>query len=359
MAKAKGKDETNTAKYAVPFDADLSDRQKAFDDFLTNIGKEYGDKAVQKITAESAKGAVEEGVISTGIVQVDRATMIGGIPRGRIIEIYGPESTGKTTLSLHTTAQCMKGGGNQLYVDMEHALEKKHVIGCGAEGMNVIQPTTGEEALTITERACMAGVDLVVIDSVSALIPKDEANAEMGSSLPGLQARLMSQGLRKLVSKAAMGGTSIIFINQIRHKIGVMFGSPETTSGGNALKFYASMRMDMRKKEQLKRDGHVVGNAVKLTVRKNKVGAPFEEAEFSMFFEPGATVVANAIEFGTQIGVIDKAGSWYSYKDERLGQGLPNVTKYVIDKRSDIIDEILEECRKNLFKPIVSIADIL
>ena len=362
MAKSKGKDSKTKKGEDANKVNDLSsqeERQEAFNGFLSQLTQEFGEGAVQKISSESSQGAVEETALSTGIIQVDRATMIGGLPKGRVIEIYGPESSGKTTLSLHTTAEVMKNKGTQIYIDMEYALEKKHVIGCGADGMNIIQPTNGEEALSVAERACVAGVDLVVIDSVSALLPKDEDNAEMGKSLPGLQARLMSQGLRKLVPKAARGGTTIIFINQIRHKIGVMFGSPETTSGGNALKFYASMRIDMRKKDPIKRDGHVVGNLVRALIKKNKTGAPLEEGLFNIFFEPKSTVAANAIEFGAEVGVVEKAGTWYSYEGTKLGQGIANVTKFVVEEQPHLVDEILEKCRANLYKPIVNIADIL
>lgn len=334
-------------------------RREAFDSFLGELNKQFGKGAVQKISSETSEGAVEDSALSTGIIQVDRATLIGGLPKGRIIEIYGPEMSGKTTLSLYTTAEVMKGGGTQIYVDMEYALEKKHVIGCGADGMNIIQPTTGEEALDVVEKACMAGVDLVVVDSVAALVPKDEANGEMGKSHMGLQARLMSQALRKLVSKAARGGTTIIFINQIRHKVGVIFGSPEVTSGGNALKFYASTRIDMRRKKAIEANGHVIGHEVKATIKKNKVGAPLEEGEFKMYFEPGFTIAANAIDFASQVGIIEKSGTWYSYGEHKLGQGLTNATRFIIEEQSSLLEEILEKCRANLYKPIVDIADIL
>jgi recombination protein RecA len=360
MAKAKGKEAKNKEESnACLGDASQEERQVAFDSFLDQLNNEFGKGAVQKISSESSEGAVEDGALSTGIIQVDRATMIGGLPKGRIIEIYGPEMSGKTTLCLYTTAEVMKKGDTQIYVDMEHALEKKHVIGCGADGMNIIQPTTGEEALGVVERACMAGVSLVVVDSVAALVPKDEADGEMGKSHIGLQARLMSQALRKLVSKAARGGTTIIFINQIRHKVGVMFGSPEVTSGGQALKFYASTRIDMRRKDPITMNGRVVGHDVRALIKKNKVGVPLEEGLFKMYFEPGFTVAANIIDFASQVGIVDKAGTWYSYGEEKLGQGITNATRHLINQKPHLVEEILEKCRANLYKPIVDIADIL
>lgn len=336
-----------------------SERNQKYTDYLALLKKKYGEDVVQKITVESVKGCVQEGVRSTGILPVDRATRIGGLPRGRIIEIMGPESSGKTTICLHATAEVMKLGHTQLYIDAEHALEKSHVIGCGADGLEFVQPDCGEEALDIAERAAEAGIDLVVIDSVAALVPRAEIDGNMGDSHMGLQARLMSQALRKLTGKVAKSGTTMVFINQIRHKIGVMFGSPETTTGGNALKFYSSLRLDVRKKNKIERNGTTIGNEVQVTVKKSKVGVPYESEIFDMYFVPGETIVANAIKLGSDIGIITKAGTWYSYGDVKLGQGLPTATNVLINEKPELVNEILEKCRKNLFNPVSKVEDVV
>lgn len=353
--KVKDK-EVKAKKEESVVDADT--RKKAFDDALAQASKKYGDGAVQRITGEMLEKEVDgEDVYSFGILQVDRASKLGGAPRGKIIEVYGPESSGKTTLCLHTCAEVMKKGGNPFYIDAEHALGEKHISNCGALGLVVSQPDNGEQALDLVE-FMVDKSDLIVVDSVSALVPKAEIDGQMGEAHVGLQARLMSQALRKLTGKAAKSGCTIIFVNQIRHKIGVMFGSPETTSGGNALKFYASMRIDMRRKEKLEQGGETVANRVKVKFVKNKAAPPFGEGEFYMFFDASRTVAANALEFGVDIGVVDKSGSWYSYKDERLGQGVANAVECLVNNR-EMLEEIVLACRQNLFKPVVDLSTVI
>ncbi|HOM88470.1 MAG TPA: recombinase RecA, partial [Spirochaetota bacterium] len=286
--------------------------------------------------------------ISTGSLELDIALGIGGIPRGRITEIYGPESSGKTTLTLHVIAEAQKLGGIAAFVDAEHALDPTYAkkLGVNTDELLVSQPDTGEEALEITESLVRSGaIDIVVIDSVAALVPRAEIEGEMGDAHMGLQARLMSQALRKLTAVIAKSKTSVVFINQIRHKIGVMFGSPETTTGGNALKFYASVRLDIRRVDTIKVGEDAVGNRVRVKVVKNKVSPPFRQAEFDIMYDSGISRTAGILDLGVKYNIIQKAGTWYSYKDERIGQGRENAKSY-LDQHPDSAKEIEEKIKQ-------------
>ena len=290
--------------------------------------------------------------IPTGALSLDIALGIGGVPRGRIIEIYGPESSGKTTLALHVVAEAQKQGGEAAFIDAEHALDpvyaKKLVV--DIDNLIVSQPDTGEQALEITESLVRSGaLDVIVVDSVAALVPKAEIDGDMGDSHMGLQARLMSQALRKLAGALNKSKTVLIFINQLREKIGVMFGNPETTTGGRALKFYASVRMDIRKIENIKQDGEVKGSRVRVKVVKNKVAPPFREAEFDIVYGQGISKEGNILDMAVNLDIIEKAGSWFSYNGERIGQGRENVKKYLKDN-PDILEEVDKKVRANFAK---------
>lgn len=301
-----------------------TDKLKTLTATLAQIDKNFGKGSVMRL---GDKPPVQIDVIPTGAITLDICLGIGGIPRGRIIEIYGPESSGKTTLAMTICAQAQKKGGIAAIVDAEHALDPVYAkaLGVNTDDLLVAQPDTGEQALEITEHLVRsAAVDVIVIDSVAALVPKAEIDGEMGDSLPGLQARLMSQALRKLTAIAAKTNTTIIFINQIRYKIGVMFGSPETTSGGNALKFYSSVRMDIRRIETLKKDGEGYGNRVKVKVVKNKVAPPFRIAEFDIIFGQGINTHGAIFDSAVDMDIVKKAGAWYSYNGEKIGQGRDN-----------------------------------
>ncbi|MDA0772070.1 MAG: recombinase RecA [Cyanobacteria bacterium] len=301
-----------------------TDKLKTLTATLAQIDKNFGKGSVMRL---GDKPPIQIDVIPTGAITLDICLGIGGIPRGRIIEIYGPESSGKTTLALSICAQAQKKGGIAAIVDAEHALDPVYAkaLGVNTDDLLVSQPDTGEQALEITEHLVRsAAVDVIVIDSVAALVPKAEIDGEMGDSLPGLQARLMSQALRKLTAIAAKTNTTIIFINQIRYKIGVMFGSPETTSGGNALKFYSSVRMDIRRIETLKKDGEGYGNRVKVKVVKNKVAPPFRLAEFDIIFGQGINTHGAIFDSAVDMDIVKKAGAWYSYNGEKIGQGRDN-----------------------------------
>lgn len=300
------------------------DKLKTLGNTLSQIEKNFGKGAIMRL---GDKPPVQIDVIPTGAITLDLALGIGGIPRGRVIEIYGPESSGKTTLAMNICAQAQKKGGIAAIVDAEHALDPVYAkaMGVNTDDLLVSQPDTGEQALEITEQLVRsAAVDLIVIDSVAALVPKAEIEGEMGDQLPGLQARLMSQALRKLTAIAAKTGTTIIFINQIRHKIGVMFGSPETTSGGNSLKFYASVRMDIRRVETLKKDGEGYGNRVKVKIVKNKIAPPFKVAEFDIIFGKGINIEGSLFDSAVDMDIVQKSGAWYSYNGEKIGQGREN-----------------------------------
>lgn len=307
------------------------EKGKALTSAISLLEKKYGKGAIMSL--ESSVGVPMESH-STGSLSLDLALGIGGIPKGRICEIYGPESSGKTTLALSTAAEVQRAGGTVVYIDAEHALDVNYAkkLGVDTAKLLVSQPDCGEQALEITEALVSSNsVDLVVIDSVAALTPRAEIDGEMGDMQPGLQARLMSKALRKLTAITAKSNTTILFINQIRMKIGVMFGSPETTTGGNALKFYASVRLDVRRIGQIKDANDVTGNRVKVKVVKNKVAAPFREAEFDIIFNEGVSLVGEIVDIGSDKGIIDKAGAWFSYKGERIGQGREGAKQFLRD----------------------------
>lgn len=321
-------------------------KEKALELALSQIEKQFGKGAVMKL-GEFKTTDVE--AISTGALSLDVALGIGGIPRGRIIEIYGPESSGKTTLSLHMIAECQKSGGEAAFIDAEHALDPvyaKH-LGVDIDNLIVSQPDTGEQALEIAEALIRSSaIDLVVVDSVAALVPKAEIDGEMGDTHVGLQARLMSQALRKLAGVLNRSNASLVFINQLREKVGVMFGSPETTPGGRALKFYASVRLDIRKIEAIKQDSEIVGNKVRVKVVKNKVAPPFRETEFDIIYGKGISKSGNILDLAVNLDIIEKAGAWFSYNGERIGQGRENAKKY-IENNPELMQELDQKVRKN------------
>ena len=306
------------------------DKIKALEMAISQIEKNFGKGAIMKLGA----GEVAEGiqVIPTGSIALDMATGVGGYPRGRVVEIYGPESSGKTTLALNAIAQAQQAGGTAAFIDAEHALDTNYAkkLGVKIEDLLISQPDTGEQALEVTEALVRSGaVDIVVIDSVAALVPKAEIEGDMGDSLPGLQARLMSQALRKLTSAISRSLTTVIFINQLRMKIGVMFGNPETTTGGNALKFYSSMRLDIRKIDSIKENQEAIGGRVRVKVVKNKVAPPFRQAEFDIYFNEGISRAGELVDIGVEKGIIEKSGAWYSYSSSRIGQGRENVKEFL------------------------------
>jgi recombination protein RecA len=314
----------------IPNTPSAKEKTKALDLALQQIEKQFGKGAIMKLGEESAKIAVE--IIPSGSIALDLALGIGGIPRGRVIEIYGPESSGKTTLALTIIANAQKTGGNAVFIDAEHALDAAYAqkLGVDIANLHVAQPDTGEEALEIADHLVRSGaVDVVVIDSVAALVPRAEIEGEMGDSHVGLQARLMSQALRKLTGSISKSKTSVIFINQIRMQIGVMFGSPETTAGGRALKFYASVRLDIRRIATLKEGDTAVGNRTKVKVVKNKVAAPFREAEFDIIYNEGISREGELIDFALEKGLIEKSGTWFSFGPERIGQGRENARLFL------------------------------
>jgi len=309
--------------------AETENRKKALDLALTQIEKQFGKGSIMKLDGQSK---VEVDSIPTGSLAIDIALGVGGIPRGRVVEIYGPESSGKTTLTLSIIRQIQKKGGTAAFIDAEHAFDATYAakIGVKLEDLLVSQPDTGEQALEIAETLVRSNaVDLVVVDSVAALTPKAEIEGDMGDSHMGLHARLMSQALRKLTAVTSKSNTTLIFINQIRMKIGVMFGNPETTTGGNALKFYASVRIDLRRIETLKRGEEVVGNRVRAKIVKNKVAAPFKEAEFEIHFDEGISYASDLVDMGTKYEVLEKSGAWFAFEGERIGQGRDNARKYL------------------------------
>ena len=320
------------------------EKKKALEMALGQIEKQFGKGAVMKLGDFTAMN-VE--AIPTGALSLDIALGIGGIPRGRIIEIFGPESSGKTTLALHMIAEAQKLGGEAAFIDAEHALDPvyaKH-LGVDIDNLIVSQPDTGEQALEIAEALVRSGaIDIIVIDSVAALVPKAEIDGDMGDSHVGLQARLMSQALRKLASVINKSKSVIVFINQLREKIGVMFGNPETTPGGRALKFYSSVRLDIRKIETMKQDGEVVGNRAKVKVVKNKVAPPFREAEFDIVYGKGISKVGNILDLGVNLDIVNKSGAWFSYNEERIGQGRENAKKY-LEEHPNITAEIEKRVR--------------
>ena len=324
-------------------------RKKALSAALSQIEKQFGKGSVMRLGDAGAIPDVE--VISTGSLGLDIALGVGGVPKGRIVEIYGPESSGKTTMALHVVAQSQKQGGTAAFVDAEHALDPQYAgkLGVNVDELLVSQPDTGEQALEITDMLVRSGaVDVVVVDSVAALTPKAEIEGEMGDTHVGLQARLMSQALRKLTANIKRSNCVVIFINQIRMKIGVMFGSPETTTGGNALKFYASVRLDIRRTGAIKRGDEVVGNETKVKVVKNKVAPPFKMASFEILYGEGVSHEGELIELGVTLGVIDKSGAWYSYQGDRIGQGKENV-RIFLKENGDIAEAIEARIREQVF----------
>jgi recombination protein RecA len=325
------------------------EKLKALDLALSQIEKDFGKEAIMRLGEKHSREQVDS--IPTGALPLDIAIGIGGIPRGRIIEIYGPESSGKTTLALCMVAETQKLGGIAAYIDAEHAMDPEYAkkIGVDIDNLLISQPDSGEQGLEIADKLIRSGaVDIIVVDSVAALVPKAEIEGEMGDSFIGLQARLMSQALRKLTSNISKSKTSIVFINQLRQKIGVMWGSPETTPGGLALKFYSSVRLDIRRIESVKRGDEILGNRVRVKVVKNKVAVPFKQAEFEIIFGQGVDKFGYLIDMGVNDGIIEKAGAFFSYKGERLGQGRDNVKTYLI-ANSLIAEEIETKIREKAF----------
>jgi recombination protein RecA len=330
-------------------------RKKALVAALGQIEKQFGKGSVMRLGDAGPLRDVE--VISTGSIGLDVALGIGGVPKGRVVEIYGPESSGKTTMTLQLIAECQRAGGTAAFVDAEHALDPIYAekVGVDVENLLISQPDTGEQALEITDLLVRSGaVDVVVIDSVAALTPKAEIEGEMGDHHVGLQARLMSQALRKLTGNIKRSNTIVVFINQIRMKIGVMFGSPETTTGGNALKFYASVRLDIRRIGALKRGDEVIGNQTRVKVVKNKVAPPFKQAEFEILYGFGISREGEIIDLGVKEGFINKSGSWYSYGDDRIGQGKENVREFLL-ANPEISDEIERKVRQALLPKTVPV----
>ena len=321
------------------------EKQKALEAALGHIEKQYGKGSVMKLGDSSAHMQVE--AIPTGSLGLDIALGVGGVPKGRIVEIYGPESSGKTTVALHMVAEVQKRGGIAGFIDAEHALDPVYAknIGVDIDNLYISQPDNGEQALEITETMVRSGaVDIVIVDSVAALVPKAEIEGDMGDSHVGLHARLMSQALRKLTAAISRSNCVVIFINQLREKVGVMFGNPETTTGGRALKFYASVRMDVRRTETLKQGGEMVGNHTKVKVVKNKVAPPFKQAEFDIMFGTGISREGEILDLAAECNVVNKSGPWYSYNGERIGQGRENVKIYLKD-HPEICDEIEKQVR--------------
>ena len=316
-----------------------ADREKALELALSQIDKQFGKGSVMRLGDES-RAPVK--VIPTGSLALDVALGIGGLPRGRVVEIYGPEASGKTTVALHAVASAQQAGGNAAFIDAEHALDPEYAraLGVDTDALLVSQPDTGEQALEIADMLVRSGgVDIIVIDSVAALVPKAEIEGEMGDSHVGLQARLMSQALRKITGALSATGTTAIFINQLREKIGVFFGSPETTTGGKALKFYSSVRIDVRRIETLKEAGVPVGNRTRAKIVKNKMAPPFKQAEFDIVYGKGVSREGSIIDMGVESGIVRKSGSWYTYDKDQLGQGKENVRQFLIDN-PDLADEI-------------------
>ncbi|MBP5309864.1 MAG: recombinase RecA [Lachnospiraceae bacterium] len=321
------------------------EKLKALDAAIAHIEKQYGKGAVMKLGDPTSQMNVE--TIPTGSLSLDIALGLGGIPKGRIVEIYGPESSGKTTVTLHMIAEVQKRGGIAGFIDAEHALDPTYAknIGVDIDNLYISQPDNGEQALEITETMVRSGaVDIVVVDSVAALVPKAEIDGDMGDSHVGLQARLMSQALRKLTAVISKSNCTVIFINQLREKVGVMFGNPETTTGGRALKFYSSVRLDVRRIESLKSGGEVIGNRTRVKVVKNKIAPPFKEAEFDIMFGKGISKVGDIVDLASNLDIINKSGAWYAYQGNKIGQGREN-TKIYLEEHPDICQEIENKVR--------------
>ncbi len=323
------------------------ERLKALDAALVQIEKQYGKGAVMKLGDSSAQMNVE--TIPTGALSLDIALGLGGIPKGRIVEIYGPESSGKTTVTLHMIAEVQKRGGIAGFIDAEHALDPAYAknIGVDVDNLYISQPDNGEQALEITETMVRSGaIDIVVVDSVAALVPKAEIDGDMGDSHVGLQARLMSQALRKLTAVISKSNCTVIFINQLREKVGVMFGSPETTTGGRALKFYSSVRLDVRRIESLKQSGEIVGNRTRVKVVKNKIAPPFKEAEFDIMFGEGISFAGDVLDLASEVNIVNKSGAWYAYEGNKVGQGRENAKQYLKDNPA-VCAEIEKKVREH------------
>ena len=338
---------TKKTAYEAPTPA--SDKKKALQTALSQIDKSFGKGTVMRL-GDRPEMNVE--AIPTGSLALDAALGIGGVPKGRIIEMYGPESSGKTTLALHILAEAQKRGGEVAFVDAEHALDPVYAAALGVDTDNLLvsQPDTGEQALEITDALVRSGaIDAVVVDSVAALVPKQEIEGEMGDTFVGLQARLMSQALRKLAGTIAKTNCVVIFINQLRMKIGVMYGNPETTTGGNALKFYSSVRLDVRRVEAIKEGGNVIGNKTRVKVVKNKVAPPFREAMFEIMYGQGISKWGELVDLAVQMDIVQKSGSWFSMGDERIGQGANSVKEYLINN-PEIAEKVEAEVRENLWK---------
>lgn len=326
------------------------DKEKALETALTQVERQFGKGSIMKL---GSRPVIEVPVISTTSLALDKALGIGGLPRGRVTEIYGPEASGKTTLALHAVAEAQRKNGIAAFIDAEHALDTVYAkkLGVNCDDLLVAQPDTGEQALEIADMLVRSGaIDVLVIDSVAALVPRAEIEGEMGDSHMGLQARLMSQALRKLTGTISKTMTSVIFINQIRMKIGVMFGNPETTTGGNALKFYSSVRLDIRRIGAIKEGQEVVGNRTRVRVVKNKMAPPFTEAEFDIMYGEGISKTGDLIDVGVEAGIIDKSGSWYAYDGERIGQGRENVKKF-IKENPDLYEKMYLKTRGALQLP--------
>jgi len=323
------------------------DKKRALESAMTQVERQFGKGAIMKL---GDKPVMEVPVISTSALSLDKALGIGGLPRGRVVEIFGPEASGKTTLALHAVAEAQKNDGVAAFIDAEHAIDIGYAkrLGVNADELLVSQPDTGEQALEIADMLVRSGaIDILVIDSVAALVPRAEIEGEMGDSHMGLQARLMSQALRKLTGTIGKTMTTVIFINQIRMKIGVVFGNPETTTGGNALKFYSSVRLDIRRIGAIKDGQEVVGNRTRVRVVKNKMAPPFTEAEFDISYGEGISKTGDLIDVGVNADIVDKSGSWYSYQGERIGQGRENVKRFLAENQ-DMYDDIYQKCREAL-----------
>ena len=333
------------------------DRKKALSAALQQIEKQFGKGSIMRMGDETVSRDIQ--AISTGSLNIDIALGIGGLPKGRVVEIYGPESSGKTTLTLHAIAECQKAGGMAAFIDAEHALDVNYAgkLGVDVENLLVSQPDTGEQALEIADMLVRSGgVDIVVVDSVAALTPKAEIEGDMGDSHMGLQARLMSQALRKLTANIKRTNTLVVFINQIRMKIGVMFGSPETTTGGNALKFYASVRLDIRRIGAIKKGDEIVGNETRVKVVKNKVSPPFKQAEFEILYGEGISRAGEIIDLGVKCNLIDKAGAWYSCNGDRIGQGKENVRQHLL-QNPELMARLEAEIREQMMPKAKPVAE--
>jgi recombination protein RecA len=325
--------------------ASTTKKTKALDLAITQIDRQFGKGSIMRLGND--KPSTSESVISTGCLSLDVALGVGGVPRGRIIEVYGPESSGKTTLALHIVAEAQKNNGYAAFVDVEHALDPEYskALGVNTDDLLVSQPDAGEQALEITETLVRSGaLDVIVIDSVAALVPQAELDGEMGDTHIGLQARLMSQALRKLTATVSRSNTCVIFINQIREKIGVMFGNPETTPGGRALKFYSSQRLEIRRVTTIKDNANAVGNKVRVKVVKNKVAPPFKMAEFDIMYGEGISYIGDVLDLAVTADIVQKMGAWYSYKDEKIGQGREN-TKSYLEENSEMMSKIVKQVK--------------